>query len=266
MLVTIKPIKKEKWHGLSGDKSIARDDTFTALVDSNTMQYAVDMSEEEIKEYSKKLNTDLSLHFTLGKPHPFWDSKTATVTLKDIPVVFDTKNPLEYVKYKICKGSSIVANSLDDYNNGLFPRATHYIYTEEEETEIKTSKIKMKRAATKAVMSASRILKDSLCLLVGGRITKDLSGDAIEIVTDELIEAKAKEVVDFFKEAKDDKNKVLTKSLVEEALYYNVLKRKKGGIYYFETSLGFDLDETTEFLMKDINQTLKLQIMKSLNK
>ena len=264
MLITIKPIDKSRWHGLDSNTSITNDTSFTALIDSKSMQYAVDMTSEEIEEYGVKLNRDLSLHFKNGSPHEFWDSKTATVVLKDIPVVYETTTPLDFIKYRICRGSSIVANSLADYKNGLFPRATHYIYSEEEELETKTSRVKLKYSAIKSAMNSSRVLKDALCLLIGGRMTKGLSNDAVDITVDELIEAKTKEVVDFFKQSSEDKAFLLTNAMVEEALYHNVLRKKEGGIHYFETLLGINVVETSRFLMQDINQPLSLQIKKAI--
>ena len=52
--------------------------------------------------------------------------------------------------------------------------------------------------------------------------------------------------------------------MVEEALYHNVLRKKEGGIHYFETLLGINVVETSRFLMQDINQPLSLQIKKAI--
>jgi hypothetical protein len=264
MLIQIKPIERTPWHGHKGDVDFTRDTTFTALVDGKSMQYAVDMTEEELKEYAVKIGRDLNRNFIPQTSHPFWDSKMATITLKNITVVLDTSNPLDYIKYKICKASSSVANSIADYESGLYPKSTHYIYSEEEETAVKATKVQVKNAAIKLSMSATRVIKNAVCFLVGGRYTKAMSNDAVDVVIDELIAIKALEVKEAFEEAIADKESVLVKNLVEEALYFNVLTKRSGGIFYFETQVGFDNREVVEFLKQDVNQGIKLQIMKAI--
>ena len=46
MLVYIKPIDKEPWHGHKGKNDFSRDTVFTALVDSTSMRYAVEINEK----------------------------------------------------------------------------------------------------------------------------------------------------------------------------------------------------------------------------
>lgn len=264
MLVYIKPIDKEPWHGHKGKNDFSRDTVFTALVDSTSMRYAVEMNEQELEEYGKIMGRDLSLNFIPGKSHTFWDSKTAQVVLQNIPVVYDTSKPLDFIKYRICKASSVVANSEQEYRMGLYPKATHYIYSEEEEMAEKASKVSVKNNAIKLALKSTRIIKDAVCLIIGGRYTKELSSDAVDVIIDDLITENALKVKEAFEEANKDKTTLLVKNLVEEALYFNVLSKKPSGIYYFENSLGITKNDVVDFLLKDENQGLKIQIMKAI--
>jgi hypothetical protein len=264
MLVQIEPIVKEKWHGHSGAKDFSRDTNFTPLCDTRTMRYAVELSEEEIKEYSKRTGKNLNLDFYPGEDHPFWDSKLALVTLKRTAVILDTELTLDFLRYRICKASTQVANSLEDYQNGLYPKATHYIYSEEEEVAVKATKVTIKNNALKASFAATRNEKNMVAFLIGGIYAKDLSDDFLDVKMDELITDKPEEVLAKFEHLKQDKEYVAVQNLVKEAIYFNVLLSKKGGYYYFETLVGHDTEEVTSFFKDDKNQALKIQIINNL--
>jgi len=118
MQIIIKPIKREKWHGKSGKESFTRPSLLNALVDSEKMEYCTGLNYQdktfkdldnpdvmitEAEYYSKLLKQDLSNRFNPNIPHPFWDSRTATVKLENNTMIFNTSNPLEFIKFKICK-------------------------------------------------------------------------------------------------------------------------------------------------------------------
>ena len=53
-------------------------------------------------------------------------------------MIFDTSNPLDFIKMRVCKASRFVANSWKEFEEGLFPEATHVIFDESEEIEEKS--------------------------------------------------------------------------------------------------------------------------------
>ena len=104
------------------------------------MTYCTGLTPEEEKTYGDKLKADLSKQFSIDTPHPFWDSKMAETKLENRTQFFDTSNPLDFIKIKYIKQSKYVANSAKEYEEGLFPEATHIIFDESEEVDVKATK------------------------------------------------------------------------------------------------------------------------------
>lgn len=67
-------------------------------------------------------------------------------------MILDDTIALEFVKIKVLKASKFVANSLKDWENGLYPEATHVIYDESEEVGIKATKIQKKKESCKTFL------------------------------------------------------------------------------------------------------------------
>lgn len=262
-LLEVRPIESKKWHGKIGKESFARPKKIQALADAKTMQYAVSFTEEDLKFLEeKKVSYDLSLNFDSEKPHPFWDSGMAAIKLENHTMFFDKNVPLERIKIAILRGSRFVANSMAEYEEGLYPDATHVIHDEVEQAEIKASKVEQKNRAVIIASKLPRERKIQIILAMGGRNMKNQSDDFIIVELDELI---SKDPEKFIRVAERDKKSLADFALVIEALQKNVLRKEGHKILYMDSVLGSDEDAVAEYLGKDENQDLKMIIIQKVS-
>lgn len=270
MKVIIKPLNIKRWHGKEGKESFTRPKIIQALVDPDTMTYSTGLSEKEEKELGEKLKVDLTKQFSLETPHPFWDSKQGEVALENRTMIFDTDNPLQYVKVKICKNSKYVANSMKDWEEGLFPEATHVIFDEAEEVEQKASKVAIKNKAVIETAKLSKGKKIELIMILssaGGDYlrVKNLKGKSdnfVEVELDKLVEEKPQEVLRILSM---DKEEVSTNALVLEALQKHVFEKVGHKIMYHDSVLGQDIYDVVEYLNAPENQEFKVRILAQVN-
>lgn len=269
MKVQIRPIYRDKWHEKKGNESFARPKIIQALVDPNEMVYATGLTKEEEIEYSEKLKVDLSKQFNLEQPHPFWDSKMGEVKLENRTMIFDLDNPLEFIKVKICKASRFVANSLKEYEEGLYPEATHVIFDESEEVEEQASKVEIKKRAVieTAKLSKTRKIQMIMVLSADGDYlkAKNLKGKSdnfIEVELDKLIETKAKDVLRYLDMNKED---LATQALVLEALQKNVFDKVGHKIMYHDSVIGEDLYDVVKYMNAPENQDFKIRVLSQVN-
>lgn len=264
MLVEIRPIESKKWHGKEKDESFKRPMKLPALVDSETMRYATGLSDKDI-EYlveEKKVTYDLSSEYNPEKPHDFWDSVLPVIKLENLTQFFNTDQSLDFIKVKIAKASKYIANSMREYEDGLYPEATHVIHDESEETEIKASKVALKN---KAIIESSKLSsekKAQLILILDGKLLKGKSDETITVAMDALINEKPGEVVRYLGM---NKQIVALEAMVTEAIEKNVLQEKGHKIMYHDSVLGVDISDVVEYLQLDENQDLKLRLMKTLS-
>lgn len=277
MIIEIRPIEKEKWHGKKGAESFQRPITIRALYDPATMGYATGLSYKgvynipentekltEAEYYSKLLKYDLSNVYDPDKAHPFWDGPLGSVKLENKTMLLDLSKPLNYVRYKILLSSKYVANSLQDVEKGLFPSATHYIFNEREDIEKKAVKTNMIKQAIIKSSSLTRTRKIEIINVLENANLKEQSDDFIEVNLARLIETKTKEVLRLMDLDKED---LALHSTILEALQKSVLRKEKGKdtILYFGEPIGTDIYDTIQFLKRDENQDVKLRILESIN-
>lgn len=270
MKVQIRPIPTKRWHGKTGNESFTRPKVIQALVDPDSMTYATGLTEDEEKTLGERLRVDLSKQFTIDKPHPFWDSKMGEVSLENRTMLFDTENPLEFIRVKICKNSKYVANSMKEYEEGLFPEATHVIFDESEEVEEKASRVEIKNKAILEVSKLSKGKKVELIMVLSADGSdylraKNLKGKSDNFVTvemDKIIEAKSADVLRYLKMDKED---LATNALVLEALQRNVLEKVGHKIMYHESVIGQDIYDVIKYMNAPENQEFKLRILAQVN-
>ena len=260
--VEIRPLPIPKWHGKQGKESFARPTKIRALVNTTKNEYDTGLTPQEAKEYGKLLQQDLSCVFKADIPHPFWDGSQAFIKLLNSTQYLDTSKPLEFIRYKICKASPFVANSMKEWEEGKFPRATHVLYDELEEVEMKASKIAMKTKATIECAKLSLDKKVQLILLIEGKIVKGKSSNFVDVVLSEMIDKRAEEVLITLEMDAED---LYLKALVIEALQKNVLRRDNYKIKYFDSSLGAEIMDVVQILKKPDNEQLKMHIMAAVN-
>lgn len=263
-IVEVRPIEKEKWHNRKGKDSFARPITIEPLVSLRTGQYSTGLTEEEQKALEEKTGFDLSPIFINEKSHPFWDSKTAQVKLEHKTNVFNTDRPIDEIKVKILKASDLIANSMKEYEEGKFPNALFVIFDEKEEVEVKAAKIAQKNAVIIELSKLTDARKAEIVQILSGISVKKQSSDYISLKLDEEIEQHGPDKV--LRLIKRDKARTTLHAMVLEALQKNILRKEGTAFYYMDDQIGFDLEDTIDYLADKKNQVLKVRILEALNK
>lgn len=276
MKIEVRPLEVKKWHGHKGKESFTRPKRLNVLVDEETRNYATglnyvdktyfhpDFPKDEKKKiteaeyYGILLKADLSPIYLEDELHPFWDSKNPKVKLENRTMFFDTEIPIDYIRIKVMKASKFVANSMKEWEEGLYPYATHVITDEAEEVETKASKVQVKNEAIIKLSSTTTDRKIQLVLILDGKNLRGASDNSITVEVDKLIEKKPEEVLRYLNM---NKEQTAMHALVLEALQKNVLRKQGHKIMYYDSSIGNDVDEVIDYLHLEENQDLKLRIM-----
>lgn len=257
--VEIKPLPIKKWHGKEGKDSITQPIRFEVLYDANTGRYATGLTEEEAERYSKLLGgVDLSDGFSADKPHPYWSSQAAGIKLPNHTIILHTERPADYVKWKNLKASKQVANSLKEWQDGNFPFATHYIHNEEEEVEIKATKVQRRLECIRIMATMTPDEMASMIQIIAGKSARGKSPQYILTAMDELVEQKPDE---FLRWAKKDKADVYLRATVMEAIHKGILTKEGTAVYYMSDRIANDVDEAVEWFGQPDNQKQKTIIL-----
>lgn len=268
-IIYVKPIETQRWHQKAGQESFTRTKIIQALVDPRTMTYKTGLTKEEAEEYGEKLKVDLSNNFNIDQPHPFWDSKMAEIKLENKMQFFNMNNPMDYIKVKVMKASKFVANSQKEYDEGLYPEATHIIFDESEEVEEKASYVEKKKNAVIETAKLSKSKKIELIMILSAdndylkmKNMKGKSDNFVEVELDKLIEKRPVDVLRFLKM---DKEYTSAYALVLEALQKSVLRKEGHKIMYHESIIAQDIEGAIDYLSMPENQELKLRISAMVN-
>lgn len=261
-LVEVRPIETKKWHGKTGQESFTRPKKLQALINTEKMAYDTGLTAEEIVELNKKVNYDLTNHFDQQNPHSFWDSPMSMVKLENNTMFFDISQPLNYIKVKIMRASKYVANSMSDYEAGLFPEATHVIFDESEQAELLASKVQQEEDA---VIAASKMTKDRKIELILALSGKNLKGQSDNFVKVELSKLIKKDPAEFLRYNEMDKDELANYALVLESLQKSVLRKDGHKILYHDSVLGMNEIDVAKYLLVPDNQDLKIRLMAQVN-
>lgn len=260
--VEVRPIEHKRWHNKTGQESFTRPKKIQALVDGNTMKYATGLTSEDIKKLIKEgVSHDLSDHYN-GEPHSFWDSNMAVIKLENNTMFFDLANSIEFIKVKIMKASKYVANSMAEYEAGVWPEATHVIYDEAEQASVLASRVEEKNTAIIEASKLSLERKVQLILVLGGKNMKNQSSDFVAVELDKIIQKDPRE---FLRYLNLDKKQLASHALVLEALQKSVLRKEGQRIFHMDSPLGIDEIEVAEYLSKEENQDIKMLILSKIN-
>lgn len=269
-IIQVRPVDTKKWHGKTGNESFTRPKIIQAFVDASTMAYKTGLTKEEEIKYGELLKVDLSSQYNLETPHPFWDNKVAEIKLENRTQFFNIDTPLDYVKVKVMKASRFVANSVKDYEEGLYPEATHVIFDESEEVDIKAVQAEIRNNAVIAISKISKDAKIELIMVLSAdddymkmKNLKGKSDNYIIVEMEKIIDKKAEQVLRYLKM---DREYISLYALSLEALQKSVLTKEGHKIKYHESVIAQDLESLIEYLGKPENQELKLRIMAMVNK
>ena len=260
--VEVKPIDRKKWHGKTGKESFAQPQTIQALANAETMEYAVELTEEDHEFFkNKNVNYDLSLQYNPEEPHPFWDTKTPRIKLENRTMFFNKELPLDRIKVGIMRASKFVANSKKQYEEGGYPEATHYIHDESREVERVASKISLRNDAIIETTKLNPERKIHIIKVLKGTNLKNQTPDFIIKEMDKLIEKNPEAVL---RAIRREPKETATLSIVYEALDKGVLREDGHTIKYMDSTLGTSPEEVMEYFMKDKNQEFYLLIRQKL--
>jgi len=269
-LVTVKPLPVKKWHGKTGAEAFAQPRKIEILYDSKTGGYATGLTEEETKEYSKRLGVDLSNIFLMDEPHPFWSTKAAWIELGNATKVFDTKKNMDFVKVKNLRASKFVANSMEEYNNGMYPEATHVIFDEEEEMTVKASRTQKMQKLYVALEKLTTEDKINLILVVSnknfrGRSINFIDGELSTIV-DNTTDEKSANIDDLLRILGTGREEVSIRAKVHELLIKNILTKQGTNINYMGEVIGSDIDSAIKWFQDPNNVSIRVSILDKLNR
>lgn len=261
--VELRPIDFKKWHGKTGKDSFAQEHSSQILYNPKTGKYDTGLTEEEMTKYGSMMGVNLDDVFNPNQPHPYWSTKVAQLRFPNKTLILDITKPLDYIKVKNYKVSPYVANSEKEYQEGLWPNATHILYDESEHIEMEAHKLNKKKEAYKIADKLTKEQKVALIQIILDISVRKQSNEYIDVKLGEIIEGEF--INDFLKYSKADKNFVYVKGMVVEALYKNILTKEGSGIYYMSDILGHNVDDVTEYFLNPQNQEIKARILEKLN-
>lgn len=264
MKVEVKPIEKQDWTGATRkDQSIKRPITIEALVDIDTGTYRTGLDEEDQEKYSKMIGLDLSnkLKYENGNiaEHPFYHSKVGRIKLENHTMIFNTENPIDYVKVALLKTCPFVANSLAEVDNT--PEATHYIHSEEEEVAVRANKIAMRDNCIIEKSKLSAAEKAAVVSILSTKTIKDRSAEFIDVELSEIIDKKPEE---FLKTITIDKKELNARATILDALRRNVLTKEGVSICYMGDVIAEDYEAAVKWFLNSQNQKVKVSILEKL--
>lgn len=262
-LVKIKPLPVKKWHNKVNNEAFGQARVIEALYDPIKGELATGLTDEEAAEYGKRLNANLTNIINPEEPHPFYSSKVAWVKLPNATVVLDTTKPLDFVKVKMIKANKFVANSLNQYNEGLFPEATHYIIDEEEEVSIKALRGQKLQKASEILRDMSADKKIALIQVISNKNLKGKSNDYIDA---EVLDILENNIDDFFTAIEYGSEKILVKAQVKELLQKNILTKQGTAIFYMGDAIGVDEDDAARWFQEPNNVNIRMNILNKLEK
>lgn len=261
MLVEIRPLPEKKWHGKAGKESFAQPKDIEVLFDNKTGKYATGLTEDETEKYGKLLGLDLTDVFNPNEPHPYWSTKPAAIRLYNSTFILDTDKPIEYVKVKNLKAHKKVANSLKEWNDGKWPDATHVIFDEAEEVNMKASKVARRHEAIIFLTKLSDEDKANLVQILSNKSVKGRSTDFINVEIDAIINEKPDELLKFAKMGRED---VYVRASVLEAIHKNILTKEGSAVFYMGDQIAFDYEETVQWFKNPQNSKMKVAIFEKL--
>lgn len=260
MKVEIRPIERKKFHLKEGKDSFTKDKVLEVLVNAKTYKYETGLTPEDIEMLSKQMpGVDLSDNFNELVPHPYWTSKAASIRLPNSTLLLDTNIPANYIKWKNLKASRYVANNMKEYEEGMWPDATHVIYDEAEDAQTKATKAEKKMEAYSKVADMSSEVKANIIRILEGRPVKKATLKYINGEIADIIESK---VDDFLKYANMDVAEVNIRSVVLEAISSGVLNKEAGGaIFYMGEQIAYSYEEAITWFKHPDNQKMKVAIL-----
>ncbi len=258
-LVEIRPLEQKRFHGKAGKDSITCTKRVAALVDPVTMKYSTGLTDEDKEWLLKRVpNLDLSDNYKPGEPHPYWDDYRSALVLENNTMILDADKPMEFLKIKLAKASKYVANSMEEYNNGHFPDATHVIYDEQEEVQEKATKAAVIKKIFAKLDKMSLEHKQNVLTIATNRSYTKNSSDYVEAELFDVVNAEPQKLSLILDYKKED---LTLRALIIEGLMKRRIYKEGHKIKYQDHTIGTDPETVVQYLKDPENQDLKLRII-----
>ena len=252
-LVYVKPIIKERWHGLHKQnraKFQGTSDVIQAIYDTSIGRLATGLSAKDEERLSKTLGVDLSPNSS----NEYWSN--FKIKLEDKTQIYDERVPLQELQINVLKASKWVANSQKELDEGKWPNAKYVIYDEKGEIQKEAVQAETKAKANKLFSELSPAKRLSL-LKVFGKASDNVSDDFSYAKLYEIVE---KEPVRFIEVASMKPAEINVKALIVDLTTKGILRTKGAAYLYNDQQIGFDYDNTVEYLLNPKNQELLVKL------
>ncbi len=251
--VYVKPIVKEKWHGLhkvGRAKFQDTQDTIQVLFDSKEGGLATGLTKEDEQRLGAALGVDLSNKMN----NEYWQD--FNIKLKDQTMVFDLSNPMHELQLKVLQASKFVANSQRELDNGKFPFAKYIIYDEQQELEKEATEVANKAKAVDIFNKLSSEKKLDVLKVYG----KALQNSSQDFVYTKLFEIVEDDPTGFKRTASMPIEEIKTRALIFDLERKGIFRKKGTAYLYNDQQVGFDYQDTVQYLLNPKNQELLVKL------
>ena len=252
-LVYVKPIVRERWHGLHNigrSKFEGTADVIQVLHDSKTGKLATGLDTDDEARLASSLGQDL----TNIPSNEFWH--TFKVKLEDKTMIFDMNVPMHELQLKVLKASKFCTNSQKELDRGDWPYAKYVIYDETVEVEKQAAAVQVKAQAVAVFSDLSPQRKIDI-LKIFGRSVDNNSDNFVYAKLYEIVENDTKE---FIRVASMKPAEIKVRSMVFDLEKTGILRRKGTAYLYNDQQVGFDYDNTVEHLLDPKQQELLIKL------
>ena len=250
-LVYVKPIVRERWHGLHNigrSKFEGTADVIQVLYESKTGKLATGLDSDDESRLGSSLGQDLDNN------SDFWN--TFKVKLEDKTMIFDMAIPLHELQLKVLKASKFSANSQKELDRGDWPYAKDVIYDESLEVEKQAAAVQVKAQAI-AIFSELSPQRKIDILKIFGRSVENNSDNFVYAKLYEIVEGETQE---FIRVASMKPAEIKVRSMVFDLEKTGILRRKGTAYLYNDQQVGFDYDNTVEHLLDPKQQELLIKL------
>lgn len=261
--VTVKPLPLNKWHGKKDKDSFTRPKVIEVLYNRETGRYATGLTEQEAESFSKQMGVDLSDIFHPSQPHPYWSTKAASIKLENATMIFDTNKPAEAVKVKNMYASPYVANSMKEWEQGMWPEATHVIFDEDQEMEAKADRTALRKSCYAKLELMPLESQQDVIQIMANRSVRGKSQKYVEGEIGDLIEERPEE---FLRVVELGKVEVSVRAKVLELIDKGILHKEAGAVYYMGDMIAADYEDAVRWFTNPENAKTKTVILEKLNK
>jgi hypothetical protein len=241
MKVTLEPISANVWSNIIHYKNCYTDISTYWL--NNGRKYT-GLDKTDTKRLSEELGMDLKATSN------FWN--TFFIRMSDRPIILDTEDPMDEMKYLFLKGHKLIAPSVSEKK----ATAKFVIVNQEAEAEVKNKKSKIKRDAIVAFNKLSTTdMKKALRLY--GYKAEEISIEQAESKLFDVVEGDPAKFLEVWVNNTDRE----TQFMIEAAIAKNIIRKNKNAYYYGTEIIGNSLIDTVSYLKDKKNQDLKLVIL-----